>query len=326
VTAVRVVREHGSVAERFAALFPGEQIALVERVDEMARRFDRLANQRPSTCGAFALSYLLPALGFEARDGHDVSAEDYLAHLAAVVIEEREEEPSRAVEEQVARGELSAAEALDRFGRIWYRYPVRASADPVAQGTSPTGIARAVALASGGRLASLPVPGRDERGVVALDPPRWEALFDLLAEQLAGWSIHVIFNYESDQLLDPRSAEYRPERLREPGSADRLPRDHWGVGHFAGLAGLWRRPNGDRWLLLFDTYKERGFDGYQPQPAELMRRGLVREDGRGGGALIVLPSERVAESAGAIRGLGIEPRMWSNGSPEPDDWHWQLGR
>ena len=326
MTAVRPVTDHPSVAERFAALFPGEQIALVQGVDEMARRFDRLANQRPSTCGAFALSYLLPALGFQNRDGHDLSAEDYLAHLAAVVIEEREVEPSRTVAQRVARGELSEAEALERFGRIWYRYPVRASADPVAQGTSPTGIARAVALGSNGRLASLPVPGRDEGGGVALDPPRWDALFDLLAPRLSRWRLHVIFHYESDQLLDPRSPEYTPERLREPGSADRLPRDHWGVGHFAGLAGLWRRANGERWLLLFDTYKERGFNGYQPQPAELMRRGLVREDGRGGGALLVLPSERVGEAARAIRALGIEPRMWSNGSPEPDDWQWQLGR
>ena len=326
MSAVRPVAEHRSVAERFAALFPGEQIVLVEGVDEMARRFDRLANQRPSTCGAFALSYLLPTLGFGTRDGHDLSAEDYLAHLAAVVIEEREVGPSAAVAEQVARGELSEADALVRFGRIWYRYPVRASADPVAQGTSPMGIARAVALGTGGRLASLPIPGRDEKWGVLLDRPRWDALFDLLAASLARWSAHVIFNYESDQLLDPRSPEYTPERLREPGSADRLPRDHWGVGHFAGLAGLWRRPNGERWLLLFDTYKERGFDGYQPQPAELMRRGLVREDGRGGGALLVLPSERVGEAVGAIRALGIEPRMWSNGSPEPDDWRWQLGR
>ena len=55
----------GAVAERLARLFPGEPISLVGRVDAMAEGFDRLGNQRPETCGAYALSYLLPPLGHE---------------------------------------------------------------------------------------------------------------------------------------------------------------------------------------------------------------------------------------------------------------------
>jgi hypothetical protein len=313
-----------TVAERFEGLFPGERITLVDRADAMAEQFDRLTDQRPSTCGAYALSYLLPALGYARHDGHDLAAEDYLAHLAGVVIEGHEVGPSREVDERIARGELTETQALEHFGRIWYRFPVRSSDDPAAQGTSPTGIARAISVGTGDRLATVPVAGRTADGDVALDQPHFTALFDLLEGNLGPWSLHAILNYQSDHLLAPRSPEYTAENLRAPGASDRLPRDDWGVGHFSGLAGLWRRPDGERWMLLFDTYKERGFDGYQPQPAELVRRGLVRSDGRGGGMLVIVPRDRADEVVSAVRAAGVEPRMWSNGSPEPDDYAWSL--
>jgi hypothetical protein len=307
-----------SVEDRFSALFPGESIELVDRVDEMAGRFDRLHDQRPSTCGAYALSYLLPALGFARHRGNDLAAEDYLAHLAGVVVEGHEVGPSREVAERVARGELTGSEALERYGRVWYRWPVRASDDPEVQGTSPDGIARAIAIGTDGRLGAVPIAGRMADGTVTLDERRFEALFDLLAAGLATWRLHLILNYQSDELLGPRSPAYTADGLRAPGAIDRLPRDDWGVGHFAGVAGLWRRPSGERWMLLLDTYKERGFDGYQPQPADLVRRGLVRSDGRGGGALLIVPSDDLSDLERAVRELGIEPRMWSNGSPPPD--------
>jgi hypothetical protein len=315
-----------TIARRADALFPGESLTLVDRADKMADRFDQLADQRPSTCGAYALSYLLPAVGFERHEGRDLSAEDYLAHLAGVVVEGHEVAPSDEITARVARGELSEAEALERHGRTWYRYPVRASDDPVAQGTSPTGIARAVAIGTEGRLGTLPIAGRSAVGAVVLDEERFGRLFDLLRANLARWAVHAILNYESDQLLAPRSAEYTLENLRASGAIDRVPRDDWHVGHFAGLAGLWRRPDGEPWMLLFDTYKERGFEGYQPQPAELVRRGLVRTDGRGGGMLLVLPREHLDDAAAAVRGIGIDPTMWSNGSPEPPDFTWSPGR
>jgi hypothetical protein len=285
----------------------------------MAARFDRLDDQRPSTCGAYALGYLLPALGFERHAGNDLAAEDYLAHLAGVVVEGDEVGPSRDVAERVASGELTESEALERYGRVWYRWPVRASDDPDVQGTSPDGIARAIATATDGRLVALPIAGRDATGAVALDEARFERLFDLLEDGLARWRLHIILNYQADELLDPRSPAYTADALRTPGASRRLPRDAWGVGHFAGVAGLWQRPDGERWMLLLDTYKDRGFGGYQPQPAELVRRGLVRTDGRGGGALLIVAPGDLAALERSIRRTGIEPRMWSNGSPAPEE-------
>lgn len=315
-----------SVVDRLAGIFPGETIAFVEQIEEMGFRFDRLPDQRPSTCGAFALSYLLPVLGFPCHYGHDLAAEDYLAHLAGVVVEDWEVGPSREIGERVARGELGEAEARVRYPTQWYRFPVRASSDPTRQGTAPDGIARAVAVGTAGALASVPIAGRTADGDVQLTPERWDRLLDLLHRNVVGWHLHAILNYEANQMLAPQSAEYRPAALRDPRVLNRVPRDTWGVGHFAGLGGLWQRPSGAWWLLLLDTYKARGFDGYQPQPAELMRQALVRDDGRGGGVLLVIPTDAVESLADAVVALGITPAMWDNGSLPPDDWTWELGR
>lgn len=309
-----------------AEIFPGAPIVLVDRVDAMAEIFGGLADQRPSTCGAYALSYLLPAIGFPELDGIDLAAEDYLAHLAAVVIEQREVGPSAEISARVAAGELTEAEARVRFPSSWYRFPTRASDNPIVQGTSPTGVARAVAIGSAGALVTIPVAGRDHAGRPQLTPDRWTSLLDILEAHLADWRLHVIFNYKSDQLLAPTSPLYTVEALRGPAPAAEIPRDGWGVGHFAGLAGLVRRADGARWLILFDTYKSRGFAGYQPQPEELMRLGIVRSDGRGGGVLIIIPREHQDAAIASVEALGLEVSMWSNGSLEPDDWTWARGR
>jgi Family of unknown function (DUF6885) len=311
------------VADRFRRWFPTERLVLVDQAEAMGQAFDSLGPQRPATCGAYVLSYLFPALGMREHDGHDLASEDYLAHLAAVVVEADEIPTSNEIGRRVASGELTETEALLRHGREWYRYPVRASDDPISTGTSPTGVARAIDLGSGERLVSLPVAARLQDGTVQLTSARWEALLDRLAANVVEWRWHAIFNYESDQLLRPDDPAYRPGNLRRPDCVARIPRDDWGVGHFVGLAGLWKMEDA-WWLLLFDTYKERGFDGYQPQPAELMRRGLVREDGRGGGLLLVLPRDHAQAATRAIRSVGLTPRIWSNGSPEPDDWVWRF--
>ena len=159
-----------------------------------------------------------------------------------------------------------------------------------------------------------------------LTPERWGALLRVLADHLGEWGWHAVLNCEVNQVLRPTDPAYRPENLREPHAAALIPRDTWGVGHFVGLLGLWRRRiDGAWWLVLLDTYKERGFDGYQPQPAELVRHALVREDGREGGILLVLPRTALEPASAAIREIGLVPRMWSNGSLEPDDWAWTMG-
>ena len=184
------------------------------------------------------------------------------------------------------------------------------------------GIARALDLATDGRLVSLPIPSRRPDREVQLTPERWDALLELLSANTETWLWHVIFNYQLMEVLKPDHPAYTVENLRTDDPTTVIPLDDWDAGHFIGMAGLWRR-NGAWWLLLLDTYKQRGFDGYQPQPGELMRNGLIRADGRGGGVQLLMPRDRIAAARAAIEALGLEIGMWDNGSTWPDDWEWR---
>ena len=61
-------------------------------------------------------------------------------------------------------------------------------------------------------------------------------------------------------------------------------------------------------------------------PAESLRRAIVRDDGRTGGLLLVLPRASLDAAVAAIQGIGLRIRMWGNGSLEPEGWAWELGR
>lgn len=308
------------------ALFPGAAIRYVDGFEAIAEQFDRFADQRRSTCGAYAARYLLAPGGFAEHDGIDTTREDYLAWLAGTVLEADEVAPAAAARAESRRLGLSDDDALGRFPDTFYARPLRASSDPAVAGTSPTGVARAICVASDGALATLPVAGRHAEGSIALTEERMTALHDLLAQHLAAWRVHPIANYESDQLLDPTVEAYGVDGLIAPDPTVAVPRDTWGVGHFAGIGALWTAADGRRWALLLDSYKGRGWSGYEPQPVELLRRGLVRTDGREGGLLLVLPRDHLSGAHAQIEALGLEIRMWGNGSLEPEGWSWTLGR
>ena len=282
-------------------IFPDEDIKLPPHSDALLRLHAALPDQRPATCGAYVLTYLLPAWGFEELDGERLGAEDYMAHLARVTISAREDP-------------------------VTYRFPVDSSADPSLQGTSPEGVARAIAVATGGHLASIPVSGRKASGSVQLDAGRWTALLDLVAPRFLEGGMDVVFNYETDQLLAARDEAYNAQALGRADASALIPRDRWGVGHFAPMAALWHRPSGERWMVLLNSFKERAFAGCEPQPAELMRHAVVREDGRGGGVLLVVRHEAVERLIKEVEDVGLEVRMWNNGSPAPGDWRWRPGR
>lgn len=318
---------HGRPArEVVESIFPGARVSYVERWSEIAGLFDRLEDQRPATCGAYAARYLLAPLGFTTADGVDTTREDFLAHLAGTAIESEELEEVRAVRAQVESLGLSDAEAIERFPRTWYGWPLRSSDDDAVTGTSPTGTARAIALGSGGALVTLPVPGRGPDGAVALTTERFDALLDVIEGHLDDWGVHPIANIEVDQLLDATSDAYAPQALADADPEASIPRERWGVGHFVGVGAFWRAKDGRRWVLLLDTYKARGFQGYVPMPAESLRRAVVREDGRDGGLLLVVRHDALEAARDAIEALGLEIRMWGNGSLEPEGWSWTPGR
>ena len=324
---VETPTDSGASLRALLAEVVGDNDAILPaHIDALLRLYAPLPDQRPATCGAYALTYLLPARGFCELDGDSLNDEDFMAHLAADTIEARDVAGSAASPARVDRGELTEAEALIAHRRDWYRYPIDSSAEPSEVGTSPDGVARAIALASGGLLATVPIAGRDATGRVQLDPRRWDALLDLVAADFAGGEADILFNYESDQLLDAGDRDYNAKNVRRSDAATLIPLDRWGVGHFVPMAALWRRPSGERWMVLLNSFKERAFAGVELQPAELVRRGVVREDGRGGGVLLVLTRSRLEAILTAVEEAGLTVAMWSNGSRPPADWTWTRGR
>ena len=307
-------------------LFPDAAIHYVTGFEAMADLLDGFDDQRPSTCGAYVTRYMLGPLGFPVHDGVATTREDYLAFLAGTVLDPEEAATVATARESAARDALDDAAAAVRFGDAWYAWPLRVSGDLAEVGTSPAGTARVIATASSGGLVTLPIPARHADGTVQLSETAWDGLLDLLVGHLADWGLQAVVNYDSDELLDPTAPAYTADALRGPDPMASIPLDRWGVGHFAGVGAAWRAQDGRRWLLLLDTYRERGFDRYEPQPADLVRNALIRGDGRDGGLLLIMPREHLGDATAAIRGLGLEARMWGNGSPEPEGWAWELGR
>ena len=317
----------GAPARRaIETIFPDARPTYVEGWESIADLFDTFGDQRPATCGAYATRYLLAPLGFRSTDGIDTTREDYLAHLAGTVMEETELEDVRTASDAVAAEGLSDTEAIERFPRTWYGWPLRSSNDDAITGTSPTGVARAIALGSGGALVTLPVPSRGVDRSVLFTHERFDALLDVLESNVGVWGVHPIANLEVDQLLDATSDAYDAGALAGADPETAIPRERWGVGHFVGIGALWRDVSARRWTLLLDTYKARGFDGYVPMPAESLRRALVRQDGRDGGLLLVVRREALDAARRALEGLGLDVRMWGNGSLEPAGWEWAIGR
>ena len=148
-----------------------------------------------------------------------------------------------------------------------------------------------------------------------MTPERFAALVDLLADRPRGLAWILILIYEVDRQLAPAADPYTPEALAGPDPE--APTRGLGVGHFAGMGALWRASDGRRWVLVLDSFKGRGFAGYQPQPASLVRDGLVRADGHDGGLLLVVPREHLDGLRDAVERLGSRSHVVQRRPPSP---------
>lgn len=70
-------------------------------------------------------------------------------------------------------------------------------------------------------------------------------------------------------------------------------------------------------MIVRDTYRQLGWDGYHLQPAGAMAEALERGDGKEGGVLCVCEAAAAGALAGELEGAGFEVRPWDNGSADP---------
>ena len=96
----------------------------------------------------------------------------------------------------------------------------------------------------------------------------------------------------------------------EPPTAD------WDCGHFVGIAGSVAGPGGSL-VVLRDTYRQLGWDGYHLQPAGRLAAALARGDGKGGGVLCVCEAAQAGVLGRKLGEAGFELGLWDNGSADP---------
>ncbi|MEX2465199.1 MAG: hypothetical protein WD428_04900, partial [Gaiellaceae bacterium] len=93
----------------------------------------------------------------------------------------------------------------------------------------------------------------------------------------------------------------------EPPPAD------WDVGHYVNLVTTVRGAVGSL-LIVRDSYRSLGWNGYHAQPPEAVAAALLRGDGREGGVLCICRPEDEKSLRAKLQG-GYELRHWNNGTP-----------
>lgn len=293
------------------AVFPG--------FPDVHETYRLLRDQKDMVCGAYALTYLLRAYGVSETDGDPVTI-DHVAEVAGTTLEPHNADRQALIEERIATGELPPERAATWCMHDYFDGDFGVVEDE--GGTSAEGLVEACETVSGGRVEAIPVPAvRDSE--IQLDAARFDALLGALATGEV--PAQPILNYNLRHTLAPAGLlghKYNFVALLAQWDDPSYFRTmNWDVGHFTTVAARVIRAGSDeRYLVVRDSYKTFGWDGYHLQPESHVRRGLVRaDDYRGGGVLLVTP----ATDADAVRKWladhGLETGLWDNGSAYTED-------
>ena len=255
---------------------------------DLAALHGRELPQKDQLCGAFWGALALSAAGHPAD-------QDGVALRAGTTL---------------AEGDPSGWLPPGASPRTDYRMGIPVAADEPSSGTSATGVARAVEELSGGALAVVPVAGPWSAETVV-------SLLGVVSASVAGSSTGctLVANLRTGRLWGSRPG---PALLLDHLSGEPVepPEADWDCGHFVGVAGSVVGPGGTL-VIVRDTYRELGWDGYHLQPAGAMAAALARGDGKGGGVLCVCEAARAGALSGGLEEAGFEVRPWDNGSADP---------
>jgi hypothetical protein len=252
--------------------------------DGVASLHARDLPQKDFLCGCFWTSIVLRASG--ADDSVD---QDRVALEAGAVL------PDGDVE-SVPPGEAERRDYRIELPKV----------TPAVAGTAAPALARAVTRLSNHRLAAVPVAGPWSEESVG-------ALVEAVAEVAPSTSL--VANVRTGPLWGSRPhpssllAHLNGENV-EPPPAD------WDTGHFVNVAALVHGP-ARKALVVRDSYRSLGAEGYHLQPADAFARALARGDGREGGILCICPAEDEEPLRTRLGADSYELRHWDNGTPAP---------
>lgn len=174
-------------------------------------------------------------------------------------------------------------------------------------GTAAGGLIEAVARASGGARALVPLRAE-------WTPEAVWALVGMCGDN-PGWEAVPVCNVRTGRLWGGR-----------PSLADVLaylagndvagPSPDWDVGHFCSLAG-WVEGPARGMVLVRDSYPALGWDAHYLQPAEALAAALERGDGREGGVLLFVRTEDQTDAERVAKERDFRVQPWDNGTPWP---------
>ena len=240
--------------------------------------------QKDNLCGPFWAARVLNESGYATWDGQPID-EDLIALRAGTML------PDAGSHAGVPPGAVS---------RAAYRYAL--STAPVAEsGTSVRALAEAIEAASGDELRCVPMRGawnvdRIER---VLDEAR-----DLGARLIANVQTGLLWG--SRPPIEVLLAELDGRPVQDP-AAD------WDVGHFVDLEMLIRGPRRSL-VVVHDSYPSLGWGGRHFPPPRVLAAALLRDDGREGGVLAVVPDARLEAAKALVAEIGLDMRPWNNGT------------
>lgn len=258
-------------------------VSLVPEPPDLAALHDRELPQKDQLCGAFWGALALVAAGYPAD-------QDEVALRAGTTL---------------AEGDPSGWLPPGVSPRTDYRLSLTVAADEPSSGTSATGIARAVEELSGGGLAVVPVAGPWSAETVV-------SLVEVVASSTGECAL--IANLRTGRLW---GSHPRPALLLNhlSGKTVEPPESDWDCGHFVGIAGSVGGSEGAL-LVVRDTYRQLGWDGYHLQPAGAVAAALARGDGKEGGVLCVCEATATGALGEKLEKAGFDLCLWDNGSAD----------
>lgn len=301
-------------------LFAGQELRLELQpgFPEVHEAYRGLRDQKDMVCGPYALTYLLRAYGFKEVDDVSITV-DSVAAAAGTALEEHNAERHTAVETDIAAGNIPQERAQAWSLHDYYEYPLEVADEG---GCSPEGLVKACETITNGTIAAVPVPAVVD-GTIQLTDQKFDAVLSAVLDDSFG--AQLICNYNLRHTLAPTGLlghKYNPLAfLTHWDDPEYFRTLDWDVGHYTSLAGQVTHTEKDiDYLLIRDSYRSFGWDGYHLQPKSYVREGLVRdEDHRDGGVLLLCPADCVDELKTHLAELSLTTGLWDNGSPYKQD-------
>lgn len=248
--------------------------------DKIAELHARELPQKDNLCGCFWAAIVLQAAGIEGVDQDSVALESGTS---------------------LPEGDPATFVPPGEQSRQDYRVSLPTATESGASGTSAPGLAEAIERLAEGRLVVIPVAG----------PWSAESVADLV--ESVGGKATLLANLRTGLLWGSRPNTDVLLTYVMGGHVEG-PGPDWDAGHYVNLVTS-LHAGAQSLVVVRDSYRSLGWNGYHLQPPDALARALERGDGREGGVLCVCAPEDEKPLRAELEHLGFELRHWSNGSP-----------